>query len=75
MEDKTLATEVISELKVSNRKWFIAFLVALFIVVAETCVFIWYIFLSVAEDTIEPSIDEDSNPVVDIEELDAENDT
>lgn len=69
MEEKTLASEMLCELKASNRRWFIAFLIALVILFAETCVFIWYISLPVDEYSIEQSTDGDANSVVGIGDL------
>ena len=57
MNDTTLATELIAELKASSKRWFIAFLVVLVLWFATIGAFIWYISLPVEEyeTTIENS--------------------
>lgn len=50
-EGMTLATEIFSELKASARRWFIAFLMMLFIEIGTIAGFIWYISLPVDETT------------------------
>lgn len=52
MED-TLATELMKELKLSSRRWFIAFIIALVFWFTTIGIFLWYISLPVEEVTIE----------------------
>lgn len=56
-EGTTLATEILQELKVSSRRWFIAFLIMLGIEVATIAGFLWYISLP-AEETVAVENDE-----------------
>ena len=48
-EGTTLATEMLSELKASARRWFIAFLIMLGLELATIAGFLWYISLPVDE--------------------------
>lgn len=52
-EGTTLATELLSELKASAHRWFIAFLIMLGLELATIAGFIWYISLPVDETTVE----------------------
>lgn len=56
----TLATEILTELKASARRWFIAFLVMIAIEVATIAGFIWYISLPVEQESVEME-NEDGN--------------
>ena len=58
-EGMTLASEILAELKMSARRWFIAFLVMLGIEVATIAGFLWYISLPV-EETVQVE-NEDGN--------------
>ena len=49
MEEQTLASELLAELKASSKRWFIAFLVMLGLELATIAGFIWYISLPVDE--------------------------
>ena len=49
MEQETLATELLHELKQSSRRWFIAFITILILWFATIGAFIWYISLPVEE--------------------------
>ena len=60
MEKETLATELLHELKASNRRWFIAFIVVLALWFLTIGVFIWYVSLPVEEYTIEQESSDDS---------------
>ena len=60
MDNQTLASEMLHELKASNQRWFIAFLVVLALWFLTIGVFIWYISLPVEEYTISQEADEDS---------------
>ena len=53
MDNNTLAMELLKELKLSSRRWFIAFLVALALWFVTIGLFIWYVSLPVEEVTIE----------------------
>lgn len=48
-ENTTLATELLHELKLSARRWFIAFLVMVVLEVATIGVFVWYATLPTEE--------------------------
>ena len=67
--EQTLASEMLSELKVSNRRWFIAFLIVLVLWFATIGVFIWYISLPVDEMTVDQYTDGDTNTIVGIGDL------
>lgn len=56
-ENETLATELLHELKVTSKRWFIAFITVLVLWFATIGVFIWYISLPVEEYDIEQSAD------------------
>lgn len=59
-EGMTLATEIVSELKASARRWFIAFIVMLIVEVFTVAGFLWYISLP-ADETITTQEAEDIN--------------
>ena len=65
----TLASEMLHELKASNRRWFIAFIVVLVLWFATIGVFIWYISLPVDEITVDQYTDGDANSIVGIGDL------
>ena len=69
MEEKTLATEMLCELKASNRRWFIAFLVVLILWFATIGAFLWYISLPVDEMVVDQYTEGDANAVVGIGDL------
>lgn len=48
-EGNTLATEILHELKLSARRWFIAFLIMLGIEIATIGGFLWYLSLPTEE--------------------------
>ena len=66
MDNPTLATELLSELKVQNRKWFIAFLIVLVLWFATIGGFLWYISLPVEDVSITQKADGDANHLVGI---------
>jgi len=66
MENETLATEMLRELKANNRKWFIAFLVVLVLWFATIGGFLWYISLPIEDVSITQKADGDSNHLVGI---------
>lgn len=49
MENETLATEMLRELKATSKRWFIAFITVLILWFATIGIFIWYISLPVEE--------------------------
>lgn len=53
MENQPLATELIRELRASNRRWFIVSLVELGVIIAIVVGFLWYISLPIDEISIE----------------------
>lgn len=60
-EETTLATELISELKSSSRRWFIAFLVVVVVEIATIAGFLWYMSLPTEEYSIEQDTDSGGN--------------
>ena len=58
MDNVTLATELLHELKASAKRWFIAFVIICCLEVATIAGFIWYISLPVDDVTVE---NEDGN--------------
>ena len=63
MEDK-FATELLHEVKLSAKRWFIAFLVVLGLWFTTIGIFIWYISLPVEVAEIEQQSDNSSNNYV-----------
>ena len=53
MENQPLATELIRELRASNRRWFIVALVELGVIIAIVVGFLWYISLPIEEISVE----------------------
>ena len=53
MEHETLASEILTELKHSCRRWFIAFCVMVFLEVATIAGFMWYISLPVEYENVQ----------------------
>lgn len=53
MDNETLATELLHELKVSSKRWFIAFCIMVVLELATIAGFMWYISLPVEEVAIE----------------------
>ena len=53
MENETLASEMLHELKLTNRRWFLAFITVLLLWFATIGTFIWYISLPVEEYVVE----------------------
>ena len=66
MDNQTLASEMLSELKASNRRWFIAFVVVLALWFATIGAFLWYISLPVEENTVEQYTDGNANSIIGI---------
>ena len=69
MVNETLATEMLRELKASNRRWFIAFVVVLILWFATIGVFLWYISLPVDEMVVDQYTEGDANAIVGIGDL------
>ena len=69
MENQTLASEMLHELKASNRRWFIAFLVVLILWFATIGVFIWYVSLPIDEITVDQYADGDDNSLIGVGDL------
>ena len=53
MDNETLATELLRELKASAKRWFIAFLVVVGLEIATIVGFLWYISLPIEEVSTE----------------------
>ena len=51
MEEKTLATELLHEVKASAKRWFIAFCIMVILEVLTIVGFMWYISLPIEEVT------------------------
>lgn len=49
MENITLATELLHEVKASAKRWFIAFCIMVFVEIATIAGFLWYISLPTEE--------------------------
>lgn len=58
MENETLATELLHELKESAKRWFIAFCIMIALEAATIAGFMWYISLPVEDVTVK---NEDGN--------------
>jgi len=63
MENESLATELLHELKQSSKRWFVAFLVVLVLWFATIGVFIWYISLPIEEIEITQDADNTNKSV------------
>ena len=64
MENETLATEMLRELKSNNRRWFIAFLVVLVLWFVTIGAFLWYVSLPADETVVEQEVDGNANALV-----------
>lgn len=60
MDNVTFATEMIDELKATSKRWFVLFLVVLFLWFATIGLFVWYISLPSEDVEIEQAADNDS---------------
>lgn len=60
-EGMTLATEIFQELKASARRWFIAFIIMLFVEIGTVAGFLWYISLPVDETTTTQEVNDTHN--------------
>lgn len=69
MVNETLATEMLRELKASNRRWFIAFIVVLILWFATIGAFLWYVSLPVDEYSVDQYSDGDENTMIGVGDL------
>lgn len=58
MEEKTLATELLHEVKASAKRWFIAFCIMVILEVLTIVGFMWYISLPVEEVSYTQEMDD-----------------
>lgn len=58
MDNETLATELLHELKASSKRWFIAFCIMVGVELATIGGFLWYISLPVEEYSVEQNADD-----------------
>lgn len=64
MENESLATELLHEIKAQAKRWFIAFIIILLLWFATIGAFLWYISLPVEEiesTTVEQEADNNTN--------------
>lgn len=61
MENESLATELLHEIKAQAKRWFIAFIIVLVLWFATIGAFLWYISLPVEEYTVEQTADDYSD--------------
>ena len=60
-ETRTLATELLHELKASVKRWFIIAVIELFVILSMAGGFIWYISLPVEEEIVTVEGDDNGN--------------
>lgn len=53
MDNETLATELLHEIKASSKRWFIAFCIMVGVELATIAGFLWYVSLPIEEYTDE----------------------
>lgn len=58
MENETLATEMLKELKATSRRWFIAFIIVVCLWFATIIGFVWYITLPIEETTYTQTVED-----------------
>lgn len=58
MDNETLATEMLREIKATSKRWFIAFIVTLCLWFATIIGFMWYITLPVEDVTYTQTVDD-----------------
>lgn len=61
MEKETLATELLRELKISAKRWFIAFCIMVVLEIATIAGFMWYLSLPVEESVVTVESDDNGN--------------
>lgn len=69
MEQETLATEMLHELKSNSRRWFIAFIVVLTLWFATIGAFLWYISLPVEEYSVDQYTEGNANTMIGVGDL------
>ena len=69
MENKTLASEMLSELKANNKRLFIALVVVLTLWFATVGAFLWYISLPVDEITVDQYTEGNANTMIGVGDL------
>ena len=57
MKEDSLATELLKQIKLDKKRWFIIAMVELFIIFALIGIFFWYISLPIDADSVEQSVD------------------
>ena len=62
--NEKFATELLKEIKLSAKRWFIAFCIMTGMEIATVAGFLWYISLPVEETAIEQEADNNSNNTV-----------
>lgn len=77
MENDTLATELLKELKASARRWFVAFCIMVVLELMTIAGFVWYISLPVEEQNVTQTADsiEDSDVRQIVGDYDGKSDT
>lgn len=75
MEEKTLATELLMQLKSSAKRWFIAFVVMVALEVCTIVGFMWYLSLPVEQDVTVENDDGNANYIEDSNTGDINNGT
>ena len=63
VNNESLATELLHELKLSAKRWFIAFCVMVGVEVATIAGFLWYISLPAEEYTITQDAEQNENTI------------
>ena len=64
MDSEKLATELLHEMKQSNKRWFLAFIIVLSLWFATIGAFIWYVSLPTEEYEITQENEGDSNTLI-----------
>lgn len=75
MENESLATELLKEIKSSARRWFIIALIELIVILGLGSGFIWYMTLPSEEYSVEQDADHNSYNIVNTGEGDISNGT
>ena len=58
MDNETLATELLHEIKASAKRWFIAFCIMVGVEIATIAGFLWYISLPVEEYSVDQTAED-----------------
>ena len=66
MQTETLATELLKEIKISAKRWFVAFCIMVVLEVLTVVGFMWYISLPVEETTVTQETSGNSNQLIGI---------